>query len=962
MKEGITKAPRGRDDHQRYRAGWTSRPREPIEVESGYADPVTLAGPMHNALDQDYARRSRSAQPQQLVLGPMTLPSRSQGQPAIAARAQAPTESNHEVTMIENLQRHIRDSLMGIPGDLPELKGVRAKLPEAYKGEDDFDRLDNWLQGLIRFFKLHRLTGHEKDADRVLVTGTSLQGRAERWFSHEVERPTRIIRDWTFESVIVGLFRAFITTATAQQAMQRYMQIRFSCDEGVTAFYRELLMWAGRLAQYPDPYSFKRRLLNGLPPEYRHHLALYNGISAEHSSIDDIVREARHLEKTLVSLKSGRGTEKQPAQGTATPIGNGPQKPVGPPFKQRPRNPPPRQHQVRSGPVTGTQHQRPAERPAAGDHSRNAAPGQSASKKGSSKLTCYRCSKTGHISSDPGCPQYRKPEQRQIFAAQVVDDRSDGDQPDTAQHLEAQDETSGPDVEITCDEGPNEQIAQDECPDGSQYDDEEPRYDEYDGYAQPSDEEPEYIRAMNDNAEGEATPIIVDEGSASTIHIEHAEGSTSSTSIQFDDVDWKPRREVLRHSYQRAPWVHGDDWEFTPRDGITHVRGCEKCTQFKEHLIIAGAVAETCRNTTNSSAWDIHDKYEQDLISLGWDLAHEGGRLPTPVTNAIGAAEKRAHRLDLQLRILKQLNDRASTQYNETLQELEDSRLDLSLCGWEAEFWQHQYEYLQGRYRVLEERVLERQPSILSLLGNELEDVQMRAMASDGPNRGNRPGTSLNANVGEPSEIRQQENGPDGSLSEHTGDVARIAAAREDKNKMREREFRAAQRRSYVNGERPPMRGRDRHCMAALVKVNGLEAYALLDSGSTTVSITHDFARVAKLKVIPLDNPVPLQLGTVGSRSMINFGTRTSLEIGPVIENDAYLDVVNIDRYDMIIGTPFMRKHGLVLDFCKDILSIQGTPTPTLASGQEDLMLAKKRALRARAPVTKDGHTARVSN
>jgi hypothetical protein len=88
--------------------------------------------------------------------------------------------------------------------------------------------------------------------------------------------------------------------------MQHYVQIRFSQEDGVTAFYRELLLWARWLVQYPDPYSFKRRLLNGMPAEYRHHLALYNGISAEHSSINDIVQRAQHLEKTLISLKLGR--------------------------------------------------------------------------------------------------------------------------------------------------------------------------------------------------------------------------------------------------------------------------------------------------------------------------------------------------------------------------------------------------------------------------------------------------------------------------------------------------------------------------------------------------------------------------------------------------------------------------------------------------------------------------------
>jgi gag-polyprotein putative aspartyl protease len=121
--------------------------------------------------------------------------------------------------------------------------------------------------------------------------------------------------------------------------------------------------------------------------------------------------------------------------------------------------------------------------------------------------------------------------------------------------------------------------------------------------------------------------------------------------------------------------------------------------------------------------------------------------------------------------------------------------------------------------------------------------------------------------------------------------------------------------------------------MAALIKVNGLEAYALLDTGSTTISITHDFARVANLSVIQLENLIVLQLGTVGSRSMINFGSRASLEFGQIKDDDAYLDVVNIDCYDMIIGTLFMRKHGLVLDFGHNLLSHQGKPILTLSAG-----------------------------
>ena len=83
--------------------------------------------------------------------------------------------------------------------------------------------------------------------------------------------------------------------------------------------------------------------------------------------------------------------------------------------------------------------------------------------------------------------------------------------------------------------------------------------------------------------------------------------------------------------------------------------------------------------------------------------------------------------------------------------------------------------------------------------------------------------------------------------------------------------------------------------MAALVKLNGLEAYALLDSGSTTISVTHDFACVAKLNVQQLENPIALQLGMVGSCPMINFGAKTHIEFGLINEADAYIDVVNID-------------------------------------------------------------------
>ena len=48
-------------------------------------------------------------------------------------------------------------------------------------------------------------------------------------------------------------------------------------------------------------------------------------------------------------------------------------------------------------------------------------------------------------------------------------------------------------------------------------------------------------------------------------------------------------------------------------------------------------------------------------------------------------------------------------------------------------------------------------------------------------------------------------------------------------------EFRSAQCRTYATGEWPHNSNSDHRCMATLIKVNGLKAYALLDSGGTTV-------------------------------------------------------------------------------------------------------------------------------
>ena len=47
---------------------------------------------------------------------------------------------------------------------------------------------------------------------------------------------------------------------------------------------------------------------------------------------------------------------------------------------------------------------------------------------------------------------------------------------------------------------------------------------------------------------------------------------------------------------------------------------------------------------------------------------------------------------------------------------------------------------------------------------------------------------------------------------------------------------------------------------------------------------------------------------------MINYGTLVTIKIGCKVVKE-YFDIANIEHYHVILGTPFLRKMGIVLDF-----------------------------------------------
>jgi hypothetical protein len=98
------------------------------------------------------------------------------------------------------------------------------------------------------------------------------------------------------------------------------------------------------------------------------------------------------------------------------------------------------------------------------------------------------------------------------------------------------------------------------------------------------------------------------------------------------------------------------------------------------------------------------------------------------------------------------------------------------------------------------------------------------------------------------------------------------------------------------------------------IRIGEIKAHVLLDSGSTLDMISANYAASSKLDMFQLKKPVKLQMATSGSKSTINFGARAEIKIGE-FRQKRYFDVVNLDRYNAILGTPFLKENEVMINF-----------------------------------------------
>ena len=114
--------------------------------------------------------------------------------------------------------------------------------------------------------------------------------------------------------------------------------------------------------------------------------------------------------------------------------------------------------------------------------------------------------------------------------------------------------------------------------------------------------------------------------------------------------------------------------------------------------------------------------------------------------------------------------------------------------------------------------------------------------------------------------------------------------------------------------ERPTQPPSDKRTLVRYWEINGVKAHCLLDSGSEGVLLSPEFTRATGIKTFAMEKPIALQWACISSRSMINYGTHVTIKVGCKVVKE-YFGIVNIEHYDAILGTPFLRKMGIVLDF-----------------------------------------------
>ena len=92
------------------------------------------------------------------------------------------------------------------------------------------------------------------------------------------------------------------------------------------------------------------------------------------------------------------------------------------------------------------------------------------------------------------------------------------------------------------------------------------------------------------------------------------------------------------------------------------------------------------------------------------------------------------------------------------------------------------------------------------------------------------------------------------------------------------------------------------------VEINNHPVRALLDSGSLGDFISSTLVDQLSITRVALDTLLSLHLAVQGSRSKVNARATVHLKYQGIKESHT-LDIINLNNYDLILGTLWMYQH-----------------------------------------------------
>ncbi|KAF7966975.1 hypothetical protein HWV62_36306 [Athelia sp. TMB] len=778
---------------------------------------------------------------------------------------------------------------VGTPFEVPPgFKQPKLAEPPKYAGSHSHNEFMDWLSAFLNWLRGHYICGPATDPIRINYLGLYVEGVASDWYLSEVDNPTRRHDPpLLFADCVCLMHRRFVRTATANDAAIKFGQVRYSAKEGIEGLFYRLDTTADRMIERPNDYDFRRRFFNLLPPWLFTKLMDRN-INPEYSSMDDLRENAKQLEENSMRPYEGVGEKTTaPSPRTAT--------------ASKTARPADANRGSRNGGIVNDSTARPIASARPNAARTPATPRPPRPQRDTSGLTCFSCGKVGHISTEPVCDNYEVNRTRLHAQREMEGHPSEGeeDSPDNNGDLlgHVGDDNYAPTWG------------------GSQY-------------------ESDYESAAEENE------VLVDAGDAPRMASMHSVRMAVMRvyTEPASDSDEMPALESCLDSDVAAPSMPRP-----PRATIRMTRALPT-----GHLI---GMNYNSGDHYGSDATDSDNNLDEDEspsndVIVPWlmapipladrrfrtvmDASSSLSRLPTEYVDDRGPISAGYGTITTGTRSLVP----SCTAHLPG----DSNRVIMSGSLW-ADTQERELDFARSEDIMLYNRSIARQTACM-ICGGACVPSVFQALSR--PERSEGAATYITTFACNFARVRTQPPEDTGNIDHEDHDW--YSDAHGDYSEETMYAMRVSHSSNIRRATRPGEITRPRHnqeTITVVIMINGHKALALLDSGSTTDSITPEFGFVSRTKQFKLDEQVTLQLGCVGSRSKISYGAVAPFGVFG-ITGEMYFDVVNIDRYDAILGTPFLKKHGVCLDFKNHGVTINGVFHKTFSVSEEIAFLAQK--------------------